>query len=261
MRSDARRQVVVDAPQVASQGLQLGQEVPWGLIVGRRFRHGLSPAVDLHPRRKIGAAPCCAAPVMPRGPSGALVAPTIVGMYAEQGGGPSTAPGGTIGPTGGGTRRYSVPEAARVLGISERAVRKRITVSSLDAERTPQGWRVALAAVPRAVPVPPRGTIEAVPAEPAVPGDGTGAVPLSDPSREVIDELHRQRDQLEATVDDLRRRLDFSEHAQAELRRLLAAALQQRALAAPTAKSDASENADPWWVRWWPWRRYPRSAP
>jgi hypothetical protein len=72
----------------------------------------------------------------------------------------------------------------------------------------------------------------------------------------VIDELHRQRDQLEATVEDLRRRLDFSEHAQSELRRLLAAALQQRALAEPKETRSSAEILEPrpWWARWWPWR-------
>ena len=32
--------------------------------------------------------------------------------------------------------------SARRLGISERAVRKRITAGTLDAERTPAGWRI-----------------------------------------------------------------------------------------------------------------------
>jgi len=46
-----------------------------------------------------------------------------------------------------GTRIYSVPEAARLLGISERAVRKRITTGALDAEREGNGpWQVRLGA-------------------------------------------------------------------------------------------------------------------
>ena len=64
----------------------------------------------------------------------------------------------------GGTTSHSVPEAARLLGISERAVRKRIVAGSLAAERAGSGpWRVRLGAA-RAVPV---GT-----------GGGTGAVPI-----------------------------------------------------------------------------------
>ena len=88
-------------------------------------------------------------------------------------------------------------------------------------------------------------------------------------NHELVDELCRQRDQLEATVADLRsrlddagRRLDFAERSiqahqqgEAELRRLLAAALQQRALAAPTESHSETERASPWWARWWPWRR------
>jgi excisionase family DNA binding protein len=59
--------------------------------------------------------------------------------------------------------RYSVPQAARLLGISERAVRKRITSGALPAEKTATGWLVELGAVP-----------EAVLAEPcAVPGPQT----------------------------------------------------------------------------------------
>jgi hypothetical protein len=62
---------------------------------------------------------------------------------------------------------------------------------------------------------------------------------------------------LKAEVDDLRRRLDFSEHAQAELRRLLAVALQTRALGAGPAQQSEQpvEDPPPWWARWWPWPR------
>jgi len=56
-----------------------------------------------------------------------------------------------------------VPEAARALGISERAVRKRITAGTLDAEKEGTAWAVFLPAGPKAEPG-------------AVPG-GTGRPP------------------------------------------------------------------------------------
>ena len=65
-----------------------------------------------------------------------------------------------------GTQWYSVPEAAERLGLKQRAVRKRIAAGTLLAERTAQGWRVALAAAPgpaqdqhtAGTPAPPNGT-------------------------------------------------------------------------------------------------------
>jgi hypothetical protein len=95
----------------------------------------------------------------------------------------------------------------------------------------------------------------------------------------LVEELRHQRAQLEEQVQDLQRRhadqvaelrarLDFAERSiqahqqgEAELRRLLAAALQQRALADGAARSrDEScttvvHESPPWWARWWPWRR------
>jgi excisionase family DNA binding protein len=56
----------------------------------------------------------------------------------------------------GGTVWLSVPEAARHLGISERAVRKRITAHTLPAERDGRGpWRVRIGTTGEAVPEPP----------------------------------------------------------------------------------------------------------
>lgn len=65
--------------------------------------------------------------------------------------------------------RYSVPEAARALGISERAVRKRITVGTLDAYKEGTAWVVSLPATTWAVSTEPLAVV-------AVPEDGTGAV-------------------------------------------------------------------------------------
>jgi hypothetical protein len=73
---------------------------------------------------------------------------------------PAELQGGTSG-TGG---RYSVPEVARMLGISERAVRKRITAGMLEAHKEAGAWVVTLPAdlgggtgPEPAVPPEPRG--------------------------------------------------------------------------------------------------------
>ncbi len=73
----------------------------------------------------------------------------------------------------GGTAWLSVPQAARHLGISERAVRKRIAAHTLPAERDGSGpWRVRVGTGEGAVPEPPEvGTT----APDAAPG-GTGAL-------------------------------------------------------------------------------------
>src|SRR5215213_4899753 len=57
--------------------------------------------------------------------------------------------------TGSGPARYSVPQVARVLGISERAVRKRITVGTLDAHKEGSAWVVLLHATSGAVSAVP----------------------------------------------------------------------------------------------------------
>ncbi len=57
----------------------------------------------------------------------------------------------------GGTVWLSVPQAARHLGISERAVRKRIAADSLPAQRDGGGpWRVRVGTTGAAVPEPPK---------------------------------------------------------------------------------------------------------
>src|SRR5215211_4796078 len=60
----------------------------------------------------------------------------------------SAAPAGTES----GPARYSVPQVARVLGISERAVRKRITAGTLDAHKEGSAWVVLLPTTIEAVP-------------------------------------------------------------------------------------------------------------
>jgi excisionase family DNA binding protein len=105
----------------------------------------------------------------------------------------------------GGTIWLSVPEAARRLGISERAVRKRIDAGTLRAERDGGGpWRVEVGtadAVPESAPGGTRGgTQEATAAEPIeaayqVAGDGQpGAVLV--PLQTMVEELRGLADQL-----------------------------------------------------------------
>lgn len=106
-------------------------------------------------------------------------------------------PEGGTGPADGGTRRgtarYSVPEAARALGISERAVRKRITAGALDAEKAGTAWAVFLPAGTRAEP-------EAVPAAPAapdtVPGTAAGAAPGGTDLRPLAELIERQGEEI-----------------------------------------------------------------
>ena len=61
--------------------------------------------------------------------------------------------------------RYSVPQVARLLGISERAVRKRISAGSLQAEREGGHWSILLAE--------PEGGTGAVPGGTETEPDGT----------------------------------------------------------------------------------------
>jgi excisionase family DNA binding protein len=125
---------------------------------------------------------------------------------------------GTCGPLNG-SARYSVAEAAELLGITARAVRKRIVAGRLPAERTPHGWAIVLGAEPAAAP----GEPSTAPREPhPAPGE---------PARELA--------ALRAHVVWL----------EAELRRLLAVALQTPALPAPAAP------LRPWWAQWVWWRR------
>ena len=73
------------------------------------------------------------------------------------------------------------------------------------------------------------------------------------------DELRRRDEQLEHQVADFQQRLAARELAEAELRRLLALALQTRALPAPRDAPEKPLHDEtiprPWWERWlWWWR-------
>ena len=91
-----------------------------------------------------------------------------------------------------GTVRYSVPEVARVLGISERAVRKQITAGTLDAHKEGSAWVELLPATPGAVPAAPAAP-RAVP-DGASRG-GTAAVDVA-PLAELIGRLTRVNQEL-----------------------------------------------------------------
>ena len=109
-----------------------------------------------------------------------------------------------------GTIWLSVPETARHLGISERAVRKRIAVNALPAEREGGGpWRVQVSAAdaaPRAVPSaapggPQGGTTSGTGAEPIevayrVAGEAVAEVALV-PLATMVEELRGLADQLQ----------------------------------------------------------------
>jgi len=160
-------------------------------------------------------------------------------------------------------------DAARTLGCSRDALRKRLDRGTLRGVKRRGVWYVYLDAADATLDAdwtPSTGRVDAFVDAMRDGADARWTPPDATPdmSAAVVAELRHQRDQLEATVVDLRGRLDqaeahliAAEQAQAELRRLLAAALQQRALPAPTnLVRETDEVAQrPWWQRWAWWRR------
>lgn len=117
--------------------------------------------------------------------------------------------------TEGAPTRYSVPQVARLLGLSERAVRKRIDAGTLRAERAGRQWWIPLEAVPGSEPC---GTEE----EPERHLNGATEGPSLDQARRQLEairderlmplvrrngELERRVGRLEAENDELRARL------------------------------------------------------
>ena len=160
--------------------------------------------------------------------------------------------GGTGGGTPGSDGRYSVSQTARIIGLSERAVRKRIDAGTLDAVRQGDGpWRVALPldgtagggteGGTRAAPVPPGGRYHVTPAEVEQAIERTGAKYVAD-MQTMFDrvgalyegQLAAQRE----TIAELRRRAEAAEVERETLRRELAHAQQ-------------SQVSPGWWRRWW----------
>lgn len=165
--------------------------------------------------------------------------------------------------TPAGTARYSVPEVARVLGISERAVRKRITVGTLDAHKEGNAWVVLLPATTEAVPavlaapgaVPESGT-----------GGGTAAPDVGQGLNEAIVQLRtllaeeRQRADryLEASTIWQSRALQLEERLKALESGPIAADIVQNAPqerdSAPQrddVPAEASDTRQAAWRRWW----------
>lgn len=144
------------------------------------------------------------------------------------------------GGTNGGTGRYSVPQAARYLGISERAVRKRIQTGSLAAERDGRQWVVFLPAVPGAAPGGTEGgTSGGTGAEPAEPIEAGYRVTPAELEQAIartgeryVADIAALYDRVEAsyreiidakdqTITELRRRADDAEHERDQLRERL----------------------------------------
>jgi hypothetical protein len=171
--------------------------------------------------------------------------------------GPGAAPAAPV--------RCSVPEAARALGISERAVRKRIGAGTLRAERDGRAWAVELPiAVGTARPAVPAAPVTIVPEPPepgAVPEAAPAAVPGGTDLRPLVDH-----------IADLERRVErLTESSTAWQFRALAAEQQLKELGAgdvatpydaPTAApappgaaggaggAEPAQDARPWWRRW-----------
>ena len=138
----------------------------------------------------------------------------------------------------GSKRRFTVTEAARVLGVTESAVRGRINRGTLEAERE----------------------------------GGTVYVRLSDEqlsdNQQATDEYPGKSNALtsalEGRIESLERQLTAERSSSAELRRLLAAALERIQLEAPSEPRESPETATeapgrgeprdeehvPWWRRW-----------
>src|SRR4051812_12475242 len=140
----------------------------------------------------------------------------------------------------------SIADAAAQLGVSVHAVRRMVRSGRLASTRVarPQGWvvrvlleghHVAPPSAPGSALPPPRSARSQV-APPGARSEGAATQHVLSPPR---DELV---DVLKAQVTDLQRRLDWSEQAQSELRRLLAAALQQLALPEPSENRRDAET-------------------
>ena len=198
--------------------------------------------------------------------------------------------GGTSPGTQGGTMRYSVPETARLLGISERAVRKRIEAGTLAAEQEGEGkpWTVFLPAeaVPQAAPggpaggthggngaVPPEAEVftppyRATPAEIEQAIERTGAKYITDLQTmfDRVSALYEARiaakDETitaqQETIAELRRR---AEAAEAQVQQLTAGERAvQSAPDAPGAQRAVEVGADTPASPAGPWQRLPSSA-
>jgi hypothetical protein len=110
---------------------------------------------------------------------------------------------------------YTLAEAVRVLGVSQRRLLEMLDTGEIEGERDPQSsrWKVSKHAVHELVPAGP------LPEDPTeeYPEQSTGTV------EEVVDELGN----LQREVGRLRNRLDLARRAEREERELLLAELEQ----------------------------------
>jgi len=160
-----------------------------------------------------------------------------------------------MGGISGGTMRYSVPEAARHLGISERAIRKRIEKGSLEAEMVAGHWVVTLAA-------PVGGTTAATGGTDGI-GGGTDVAHEIAHLQAMLTEVRGERDRQQATIVALTAAIERGDRERTELRQLLAhsvASLPERTATPPPAPVDAPAPAhapehhhDGWGARVWRW--------
>jgi hypothetical protein len=174
------------------------------------------------------------------------------GRYSSEPTEPERGPGTVDGSPGGSAVRYSVPEAARALGISERAVRKRITAGTLDAVKAGPAWSVFLPggnpATHEAVPNGPEDRTVVPSTAPGVALGGTDLQPLAD----VIADLTRENRELAAAA------ALWQERARTLEGRFLALTAGDDAPVAAQNRPGATEPDQPAsdvlmlrWRRWW----------
>lgn len=111
----------------------------------------------------------------------------------------------------------TIPQAARALGISERAVRKRITAGSIPAERDGRQWTVYIPAVPdgpSSEPPVPHGNNSVPEHGTRADAGGTSAVPelvqLVRDQEQKITELAGQVGYLQAELSHTREQLQLA---------------------------------------------------
>jgi excisionase family DNA binding protein len=131
------------------------------------------------------------------------------------------------------TEAVSVPQAARRLGISERAVRKQIQTGKLRAERDGRRWIVYLESETES------GTSTA--------DSGTAEVPLGTSSdSRLIEHLQRENARLWEELEARR-------EAERELRIIIARLSERPAAIEAQTLEPESEPVPPWYRRLWKW--------
>lgn len=159
---------------------------------------------------------------------------------------------GTAGGSNSGTQgeepehvRYSVPQAARVLGISERGVRQRIKAGTLAAEREGPRWIVLL--LPEE-----RGTASgSVPEEAVLPAEERGSIPPPTASVDSVpaDLFREQQARLDRLQHEKEQAMQQAAYFQGQLEEL-----REHVRLLTDAQHEASvdtetETPKPWWRR------------